>query len=550
MKYIASPIVAFIFLLGILLVLLPWFIRMPVWVDVTYHDISAWNILHQGVHYRDIFETNLPGMVWLHAVLRPLIGWSHEAIRIADLVVFASICIGLVRILRECGIQQSGRIWFLVAVCLFYLSETEFIHVQRDGWMLLPATWAVYFHLLAFRSESWRHGFIEGILWGLALWIKPHVLVPALAIWLVTFRFITVQHFRQLTTMLFAGGATVGIFGVMWLYFTGTWSPMWDVLLNWNGEYYNWSPDYLWAKTRWLFHYFPPFSLLHYVAILFSLVSVVRRHEANRSRAFLAAFYLGWLLQATIIQKEFDYAHSPPMILAIAVVASVWLPVGPVLFLWCLSGSLINQHLEQLPLLRRWNAHQPNTFRMVVPDHSIASEYRLKRWGRCWTDGSWKLKDELTNYKDIHCVPDWDSLNDVTEFLRQQNVGDRDVICWHDSTHPIYIALQIRPGIRYPHVMTAMKFRSKLPLIQQETFTSPARFIVADLVPCLYLEPNGPHCPAEPGAIDQLPNFFPKWDADVYPWNQQPIFRSGRYVVFRSTNPHGTIEFPLPEGLK
>src|SRR5262245_22724350 len=117
----------------VLVVGVPLFLRSPVWVDVTYHDVSAWNILHGGVHYRDVFETNLPGMVWLHCLIRPLFGWSHEAIRGVDLIVMAGVVLLLTRLVKGAGASAAGRVWFLVAAALFYLFETEFIHCQRDS---------------------------------------------------------------------------------------------------------------------------------------------------------------------------------------------------------------------------------------------------------------------------------------------------------------------------------------------------------------------------------------------------------------------------------
>ena len=97
-------------LAAVLAIGLPLFLRTPIWVDVTYHDLSAWNVLHGGVHYRDVFETNLPGMVWLHAVVRPVIGWSHEAIRVADLLVLAGVLWLLVCLQKRAGLSPTGRI--------------------------------------------------------------------------------------------------------------------------------------------------------------------------------------------------------------------------------------------------------------------------------------------------------------------------------------------------------------------------------------------------------------------------------------------------------
>src|SRR5262245_4576513 len=183
-------IAACVSLVAVLLIGVPPFLRTPVWVDVTYHDLSAWNVLHGGVHYRDVFETNLPGMVWLHCLVRPVVGWSHEAIRIVDLVVIGSVLLLLTRFLKQSGIPVAGRVWFLVAAAVFYLFETEFIHCQRDGWMMLPAVAATWWRVrrVATPRTTWL-SVAEGVLWGCAVWIKPHFLVPALLVWLISLRF-------------------------------------------------------------------------------------------------------------------------------------------------------------------------------------------------------------------------------------------------------------------------------------------------------------------------------------------------------------------------
>src|SRR4051794_30443222 len=62
---------------GLALVLVggvPLFLRMPLWADPIQYDIAARNVLRGGMHYRDVFDVNLPGMVWLHAAIRGLFG--------------------------------------------------------------------------------------------------------------------------------------------------------------------------------------------------------------------------------------------------------------------------------------------------------------------------------------------------------------------------------------------------------------------------------------------------------------------------------------------
>ncbi len=550
MTILRSPWLAGAVLFALLLLAGPLFVRQPVWVDVTYHDVSAWNVLHGGTHYRDVFETNLPGMVWVHAVLRPLIGWGQEAIRLADLAVLAAIIFLLTRFARELGATVSQRLWLAVAVALFYLFETEFIHVQRDGWMLLPATLAAWLRCRQLKSPSLVAAVLEGLCWGAAVWVKPHVLVPALLVWLVSWNFVPRRAMLLATVGLIVGGLLAGAAGSAWLVSTGTWGPMWDVLLNWNGEYYQWTVAGVLLKIRLVVTYFPPFSLLHFVAVPLAVIGLFRRRPDLAARGVLCALYLGWLAQAAVIQKEFDYAHSPPTILGLAVLACHWLPVGPVFLAWCLLGSAVTHYAGEQPLLQRFKEAKPFTHRLAVPEHPVLDPARLALWGRAWADDSMDLKDKLTYYHNIHCAPDWADLKRAEEFLRSKKVGDRDVICWHDATHPLYVWLDIRPGLRYPHVMTAMKFRSKLPVIRAEAFASPAKYAVADVVPCGYLIPGRFPPPPPPGPIDRLPDYFPEWGATTYPWNQRPVYRAGRYFVFEITAPRGEIDFPLPEALK
>jgi hypothetical protein len=526
----------------VLVVGVPLLLRTPVWVDVTYHDVSAWNILHDGVHYRDVFETNLPGMVWLHCLVRPRFGWSHEAIRAVDLIVMATVVLLLARLLKGAGMSVAGRVWVLTAAALFYLFETEFIHCQRDSWMLLPAALATTLRL---RTEPrLTHRVLEGFLWGCAVWIKPHVLVPAACVWLISLRVAPRPVARDALGLL-AGGLLAGAAGAAWLVRTGTWAPMWDVLLNWNSEYYRWSWANLWYKIKLVTAYFPPFSLVNLAAIPVAVVALFRR---GPERAVLAALYLGWLAQATFIQKEFDYAHAPTILLGLAVLAAHRWPVGPVFLVWCVAGGLVHGLAGQSEWLTRLENRYPMNTRMVIPAHSSVRADRLRLWPRCWEDDSWELKDRLTHFHDIHCAPDWADLARVAEFLRSRGVADGDLICWHDSTHPLYVMLDVRPGFRFPHVITAMKFKSKLPTLRAEAFASKARYVVSDLIPVTYTAAFHPAPP--PGPVDALPSEFPDWGATVYPWNQPVVFRAGRYFVHEVREPKGEIEFPLPDVVK
>ena len=104
-------------------------------------------MLSGGVLYRDVFETNLPGIVWIHAAIRTLAGWSSEAMRLVDVAVFGAIVWLLMRLLRRQGASAAVRVATAFACCWCYLSVSEWCHCQRDTWMLLPALAAVSLRL-------------------------------------------------------------------------------------------------------------------------------------------------------------------------------------------------------------------------------------------------------------------------------------------------------------------------------------------------------------------------------------------------------------------
>ena len=246
---------------------------------------------------------------------------------------------------------------------------------------------------------------------------------------------------------------------------------MWDVLLNWNQEYYQWSWADLGRRSAGLTRT----SRRSACSTSWRPGGRRRRHSPRPDRAILAALYLGWLVQATVIQKTFDYAHYPPTLLGLAVLASLRWPVGPVFLGWCVAAGLVNEFAgDSLWFREPATGGTPALGRscFAAPPNRARRD-RLALWGRCWTDDSWELKDQLTFYHDIHCAPDWADLQRVADFLATKDLQDRELICWHDSTHPLYVWLNIRPAIRYPHVITAMKFRSKRDQIRQRDVREP-----------------------------------------------------------------------------
>src|SRR5580704_14838827 len=89
----------------------PLFLCMSPWNDVTLHDMAARSILRGGVHYRDVFDTSLPGIDWAMAGIRLMFGWSYEVLRAADLVVIGAEVFLLLGWVKQAGGTSATIAW-------------------------------------------------------------------------------------------------------------------------------------------------------------------------------------------------------------------------------------------------------------------------------------------------------------------------------------------------------------------------------------------------------------------------------------------------------
>src|SRR5580704_15642804 len=106
---------------------LPFYLRSPLWCDITLYDLAARNLLTGGTHYRDLFDTNLPGFVWVLTGVRWLFGPSAIVVRIADLVVVTGVVILLDRLAKWSGATPSSRWWALAGIAFLYPFAIEMV---------------------------------------------------------------------------------------------------------------------------------------------------------------------------------------------------------------------------------------------------------------------------------------------------------------------------------------------------------------------------------------------------------------------------------------
>jgi hypothetical protein len=518
---------------GLLAAGLPLFVCLPVWCDVTLFDLCTRNVLGGGVHYRDLFDNNLPGMLWLHLAVRSLVGGRSEAIRLVDFGVVAIVVALLAIWLRRQGRSPLVLSWTVFALLACYLSMNERCHCQRDTWMLLPALLALFQR--QGQLERWQqgrsgpaarfsHAALEGLCWAAACWIKPFVIVPAGLVWLASLLLGRRAGIRFTVLLgdaagLLAGGLLAGLLGVAWMGWSGALAPFFDIFLRWNGEYVTSHQGVpLFKRCLVPLDGMSGWHFLHALAVPQAISLLLRAWRGsapdNRSgrQVLLAALYLGWFVEAYFLQARVDYVQVPALLLGITVLAgSDLLP----------ASALVRVAVPALLVLH---------FLVFSP---LAEGRRLACWSRCFVEGSSpQLRDELTLTEHVG----WQDLERVLLFLKSEGVKDGEVTCYHAGLCPLYFELDRAPSTRYVNFDQMLAwFPGHREEVRRTLADSRQRYLVADVKEVdRWWREEGPPRTDEPA---RLPDNFPEQWRGWYPWNQTLLFRAGRYLVFRAAEP-------------
>jgi hypothetical protein len=526
---------------------IPLFLQMPIWCDATLYDVSARSMLAGGVHYRDVFDTNPPGFPWLLVVVRVLFGTSSFALRAVDLVIALTVAAMLLRWVRASGASSAGTAWLAASLAAFYPFLYEFIHVQRDVWMMLPALAAIRMRLgrIERSAHSTVSPVVEGLVWGVGVWIKPHLLLIAVSVWLFSAnRLGSVRRAIVDLALVMCGGMAAGLLGLGLLMESGAWPYFLDVWKNWNPAY-----------TRMVFEelryrilaqqldYFPPYSCCAILAMPLVMRNFRDRTSADSvtfSRAVLACTYFSWLAFTLLLQRGFHYTHVPETLLMLGLFAANRWPIPAVLLLvQALTGAYLLA-VERTPDLREFHERARSTnlvYKYLTVRNSAFDLERDRWWSECFTLHPSRQVQKGVALWDFHFgEADPVELGAVADFLREQKVKDRELIAWHDSPHALYLDLGIQPGFRFMHVTMAYSFGDwqREQILRELQAEAPhARFAVSDLHRLTKrhkqlneLDPDG------------LPHVLPLWQRQEFPFNQPVVFRSpsGRYLVHAIKN--------------
>jgi hypothetical protein len=507
----------------------PLMLCMPLPADAVLYDLQAKTTLTGGVLYRDVVEPNLPGIVWCHMAVRSVFGWSEVALKWVDLLVVAGIVTLLARLIARTSSTQALAGFAFVAIG-FYCSTPEWVHCQRDIWLMLPAIAALTFRVRRVQSGlvASRHLFvssmIEGTLWACAFWIKPYVALPALA----SIAASVVLRWKDGRSGIVAdvagvltGGALVGTAGSAWLIATGVWPHFWEQMLTWNPVYFeNGRNRWTLAQYVSLSRDLAPWCFVHVAAVPVAIAGVwggLHRGNGRASIALLAALYLGWMIQAHFLQHPFHYCHTPTVILAAALLAACW--------------------PQTMPKRRLANFAFAGSIAVAILMAPCFDPQRLAWWNDCITRGAEPDVKCAVHHRNL---PNWVELQPVVDYLRHQNLKDGELTAYNVFLVHLYPEVGVQPSTRYVFLDVLMQvFHQQADRIHEALADSPQRFVV-----CSLLENGmsaGEIAAAGSGVQTSLPASFPLEHAGEFPYCLPLVFRSGQYVVYRVDRPLGAL---------
>jgi hypothetical protein len=523
---------------------LPMFIRMPLTNDTCLFDIQARMVTEGGTLYKDMHEPNLPGVVWLQMLARTIGGESSETMRAFDLLFFAgilgsmfcfcrcqktSLCSPDATASSQSTTSRRHAVWTIASLSVFYLSLSEWCHCQRDTWVLLPVLIGALLRLRQINrahqtvksensSSLFTFSLLEGLVWAGGIWIKPHVVISILAVWLISFQLMPNRRAAVLDAAgLLVGGIGGGILGIGWLLYSGAWPFFVATLTNWNPDYLaaareNWT----WPRFVAMFTRFFPWMLVHLVALPIAFAAVFVR-SARASQRILAAIYLTWLVHSFFLQHLFDYVHVPAIILGVSLVSTH-------------AGTANTKRLFALIF---------GVFAcLVVAGNPLLKKDRLQLWQDCLThSASSELQDRLSFFDN----PRRGDLGKVIEFLQSKNVKQNEVCCFNSDCVSVYWELDLLPATRFTYLFELMNYHpTRAADFQAALESSPHRFIVTDLVSSgMSLQDASAIDPRTP----LIPPSYPK-AKNVYPWSHPIVFRAGTYLVHEVQQPIGKLKMP------
>jgi hypothetical protein len=309
----------------------------------------AWRIAEGAVPYRDMFDMNQPGVYLVHLAVMRLVGDGDLAWRLVDVAWLVSTAVAIGAFARPWGALASwgGALAFAV----YHLASGAWHAGQRD-FMLSPLLVAGalgvarWLEVAPARAAAFVPLAIAGLALGVAVTMKPHVVVLAAALALVALLSRHRPGERVAGVAVYAAALAVAPAAVLaWLGSTGALGAWWAIVREYLIPLYSQltRPDD-WGLYRWG-HWIPLAA-----AVLVSLASArVSRRWSPRHVAALTG--LGYGLVHFLGQRKGWEYHLYPLALFATLLAFSEVDRALRTRTWAVAGPLVASLLAVVVLL-------------------------------------------------------------------------------------------------------------------------------------------------------------------------------------------------------
>ena len=164
------------------------YLTLPPGPDQSNHAYLGWRLLEGDIPYRDIIDTNWPGVMALHALATWLFGVNLWSWRAFDFALFAASALFLNDLVRLAAGRDAGRISLILCPSI-YAGLTYWLAGQHDMSAAQFLVVALWFHVRGYENRTWWYQIGTGLCIGAAMLNKPTVgviglLLPMQALWL------------------------------------------------------------------------------------------------------------------------------------------------------------------------------------------------------------------------------------------------------------------------------------------------------------------------------------------------------------------------------
>lgn len=186
----------------------------------------AWLMSEGMVPYRDIFDMNMPGTYLIHFAVLKTLGEGDQAWRLFDL---GWLALTFALIIFYC--KRQGYLAGITAATIFacfHIAGGDMMAGQRD-FLMLPFL-VLGGHFVAYVTENRQRmisAFFAGVLFGCAFWIKPHVVVLFIMLFLYAK---IVSHSIFVSLLMGLGFLLPGAGVIGYLYLNQALLPWWEIV--------------------------------------------------------------------------------------------------------------------------------------------------------------------------------------------------------------------------------------------------------------------------------------------------------------------------------